>query len=337
MEQSKELAVLFQKLVKVRKAVPYLQKGEKGSQYAYVGSSQVLSALRDKLDEEGLLLIPRVIKTNLIQREGLNTKGQQRTTYFTELWLEYMWVDSETGANFTVPFYAQGVDFEGEKGVGKALTYAEKYFLLKQFNIATDKEDADRHQQKIEATLPRYISETQIAELKGYMEDFAKIKNIPVDSVIQQFNVTSIEKIEVPKYLAVRDTLLNWLQDSQKQQQQQPQPTSTPSVQESYQQQPTSNVAPEQFVQPQSEPQFQSQQTNGNVQGFVITNIEEGVTPTNMPYMRVTVIDTSTNVEQLLICNTLEGMNLLRQLPMNQPLQIVTEFVNGFNMFKGVA
>lgn len=28
-------------------------------------------------------------------------------------------------------WYSQGVDIEGEKGVGKALTYAEKYFLLK--------------------------------------------------------------------------------------------------------------------------------------------------------------------------------------------------------------
>ena len=32
------------------------------------------------------------------------------------------------------------VDIAGEKGVGKALTYGKKYFLLKFFNIATDKD-----------------------------------------------------------------------------------------------------------------------------------------------------------------------------------------------------
>ena len=40
-------------------------------------------------------------------------------------------------------FYGQGVDISGEKGVGKALTYAEKYFLLKFFNIPTDEADPD--------------------------------------------------------------------------------------------------------------------------------------------------------------------------------------------------
>ena len=332
MEVSKELVGLYTKLVKVRKAVPYLQKAERGQQYAYVGSSQVLTSLREKLDEEGLLLIPNVIKTNLITKDGLNSKGQPRTTYLTELWMEYTWVDSETGAKFTVPFYAQGVDFEGEKGVGKALTYAEKYFLLKQFNIATDKDDPDRHQQKIDSTVPKYISEQQTKELYGYMEQFAKYKNVPVDSIIQTFNVTSIEKIQLHEYKNIRETILSWLVPFDNQPQGQNQTVyEQPQVNE----QPPQNV-PVQDAPPQYVEQTQSQPM-GNITHFVITNVEEGITPNNVPYMRVTVINTESNVEQLLIANTEEGMNIVRQLPTNTPIPILTSFENGFTMFKGVA
>jgi len=42
-----------------------------------------------------------------------------------------------------VRFYSQGVDLAGEKGVGKALTYAEKYFFMKYFHVPTGKDDPD--------------------------------------------------------------------------------------------------------------------------------------------------------------------------------------------------
>lgn len=146
---------IYQKLVEVRKAVPYLQKEDKGGQYAYVGSSQVLSSLRAKMDELGLLLVPSVIGTKVSEStveytekdKWGNQKPKKTTTYFTELNLEMTWINAENPEEqIKVQWYGQGVDIAGEKGVGKALTYAEKYFLLKQFNIATDKDDPDSFQ-----------------------------------------------------------------------------------------------------------------------------------------------------------------------------------------------
>jgi hypothetical protein len=133
---------IYQKLVEVRKAVPYLQKEAKGHQYNYVSSSQVLAAVRKKLDEVGLLLIPSVVDKE-VHIEGKNI--------FTELKMEFTWVNAEKPEEtIKTPWYGQGMDISGEKGVGKALTYAEKYFLLKFFNIATDKDDPDAFQHKDE-------------------------------------------------------------------------------------------------------------------------------------------------------------------------------------------
>ena len=139
---------IYEKLIEVRKAVPYLQKEAKGHQYNYVSSSQVLSAVRRRMDEVGLMLIPTITNTKVTaENDG------KRTTYFTELWIDFTWVNAEKpDETVKSSWYGQGIDIAGERGVGKALTYAEKYYLLKTFNIATDKDDPDSFQDKLEGT-----------------------------------------------------------------------------------------------------------------------------------------------------------------------------------------
>lgn len=139
---------IYEKLIEVRKAVPYLQKEAKGHQYNYVSSSQVLSAVRRRMDEVGLMLIPTITNTKVTaENDG------KRTTYFTELWIDFTWVNAEKpDETVKSSWYGQGIDIAGERGVGKALTYAEKYYLLKTFNIATEKDDPDSFQDKLEGT-----------------------------------------------------------------------------------------------------------------------------------------------------------------------------------------
>ena len=147
---------IYEKLIEVRKEVPYLKKENKGTQYNYVSSSQVLANCKAKMDELKLLLIPTVTghKVSESTVEFYDKEGhvnKRTTTYFTELDLSMTWVNAEDPKEtISCPWYGQGVDIAGEKGVGKALTYAEKYFMLKFFNIPTDKDDPDAFQQKTE-------------------------------------------------------------------------------------------------------------------------------------------------------------------------------------------
>jgi hypothetical protein len=138
---------IYQKLIEVRKTVPYLQKENSGKQYNYVGSSQVLAKVSEKMNELGLMVLPEITDHSLQS----NSTKSGTLSFMTELTLKYTIVNSENPEEKLVfPFYAQGVDLAGEKGVGKALTYGEKYFFLKLFNIATDKDDPDHFQQKSE-------------------------------------------------------------------------------------------------------------------------------------------------------------------------------------------
>ena len=137
---------LHQKLIEIRKTCKYLQKDNQGFQFMFVSSSQTLGTLRTKMDELGVLLIPHVINHKVSD----HLTDKKKHEYFTELEIEYEWINADNPSEIiTCKWYAQGLD-NGEKGVGKALTYSEKYYLLKFFNIATDKDDPDAHQRKIE-------------------------------------------------------------------------------------------------------------------------------------------------------------------------------------------
>ena len=132
---------LHEKLLEMQKRVDSVIKDGKNSsdKYDFASDENVLGIFRPMLDEFGLLLIPKVERTAL--HEGATRSGTAR--FMTEVWFTMLWHDVESGEELPVPWYAQGVDLAGEKGVGKAATYAEKYFLLKFFHVPTRKDDPD--------------------------------------------------------------------------------------------------------------------------------------------------------------------------------------------------
>ena len=132
---------LFLKLLEIQKSVDaFVKDGTNLSdKYDFVSGNAVLDTIRPKMNELGLLLVPSTKNGRV--HEGITKSGTTR--FLTEIDKEFIWIDCETGENYAVPFYAQGVDLAGEKGVGKAETYAEKYFLLKFFHVPTKKDDPD--------------------------------------------------------------------------------------------------------------------------------------------------------------------------------------------------
>lgn len=156
---------LHQRLVAVRRSVPYLKKDNKGFQFQYVSSSQTLGNLRSAMDEFNLLLVPAVLEVKTSQK--ITKKGETHFT-FTELFMQFTWINADNPEEtLVVPFYGQGVD-DAEKGVGKALTYAEKYFLLKFFNIPTDKDDPDSFQKRNAPTKQQQKPQQKKPEQKLY-------------------------------------------------------------------------------------------------------------------------------------------------------------------------
>ena len=213
---------IYQKLIEVRKSVPYLKKESQGHQYQYTGSSQVLSSVRAKMDELGLLLTTKVIGHNLLT-ETVENKDKydnlkKTTTYFTELDIEFTWINVENPEEIiTIPFYGQGVDIAGEKGVGKALTYAEKYFLLKQFNIATDKDDPDAFQEKAESYRRHEpITPQELGTLKTKVLEFAQLRGKTDTDVYEALKVDDITVLTSKDAKEIIATLNGWITKAKK-------------------------------------------------------------------------------------------------------------------------
>lgn len=135
---------LLPKLAALQSAVRGLGKDTKGNSYEYVSGSKVLDAVRPRMDELGLILMQEVEDIRN-ERVDYSTRNGAKSEMFTSVSMLFTWIDTETGEKLPVRFASNGCN-GWDKGLGSALTYGERYFLLKFFHIATDEDDVDARQ-----------------------------------------------------------------------------------------------------------------------------------------------------------------------------------------------
>ena len=211
MSEEKQELNLFQKIADVKANIDGFTKDAKSYNYSYVSGSQVLHRIRNKMIENNLLLVPKTSQENYKQIDvtRFNKKaGREITTseFIVEMKLTYVWINADKPEEqFEVTFYAVGQQDDVSKAHGTALTYAERYFLMKFFNIPTDEDDADaKEKQERYATSSNQLKELlrqeadsfiEIAERSNaaskYQEQIEKLKNMNVNDLSkQQINVT---------------------------------------------------------------------------------------------------------------------------------------------------
>ncbi len=137
---------LYQKIIEVRKTIDVLSKDTEGYGYTYVSGNQILSKVKDKMNEIGLLLIPEAIPGPLqpIDRHHYRSaNGNDKTDFIVNGMMRYVWIDAESGERLEIPWAYYGQQDDISKAYGSALTYSERYFWLKQMGIPTDSDDPD--------------------------------------------------------------------------------------------------------------------------------------------------------------------------------------------------
>lgn len=139
---------IYQKLHKIQSAILGLGKDKKGNNYEYVTGNKVLSEIKPLMNDLGLLLKQEVISIDNV-RQDYATRNGNKSEINSKVMMRFTWVDVETGEKDENLFGANGQN-DWDKGVGSALTYGERYFLLKYFHIATDEDDIDNPDRKKE-------------------------------------------------------------------------------------------------------------------------------------------------------------------------------------------
>lgn len=209
---------LYQKLLEIQRKINGLGKDKDTKTnsnpggYKFVTGDKILSHIKPLMNDLGIILKQEIIKIEN-QRQDYFVTGKKweevngkntcieypkpKAEIFTTLHLKFTWIDCDTGEKDENLFFANGQN-DWEKGLGSALTYGERYFLLKFFHIATDEDDIDNPDRKTVETIKQssaqkeepqeYLipgSETETISISLY-EEIIKIdhQNIPLANKI---------------------------------------------------------------------------------------------------------------------------------------------------------
>lgn len=209
MSEEKQELNLFQKIADVKANIDGFTKDTTGYNYSYVSGSQVLHRIRSKMIEHNLLLVPYTEHEEIIETK--NAKG--KTEHIVKLKLTYIWINADKPQEkLEVPFFAVGQQDDVSKAHGTALTYAERYFLMKFFNIPTDEDDADAKQKREQYTKP---DAKEIGTLKEEMLKFSELmqsvgKQVSVDDVQQKLGINDVQSLSNSQITVCVKKLDNW-------------------------------------------------------------------------------------------------------------------------------
>lgn len=137
---------IYKKLLEIQKSIIGLGEDKKSFGYNYVSGSKVLSHVKPLMNKHGIILKQEILTIDNT-RQDYSTKRGDKSEVLTKITMKFTWVDVETGETDENLFAANGQN-DWEKGLGSALTYGERYFLLKYFHISTDKDDIDNPDRK---------------------------------------------------------------------------------------------------------------------------------------------------------------------------------------------
>lgn len=127
-----------------------LEVGNGKNQYKAVGEADVLRAVKPLEEKYGVYSYPyarRIVESGTIENETIDYTTKEKIVkkqLFERIETVYRFVNIENPADYIdITTYGDGVDAQ-DKSVGKAMTYGDKYALLKAYKIVTG-DDPDQN------------------------------------------------------------------------------------------------------------------------------------------------------------------------------------------------
>lgn len=204
MEKETKSMNLYDKIQAVSDMVRNVEKnivvGRGQSAYKAVSDLDVLMKVKDAEKEYSLVSIP--VKQELVKSEIVRTIGEggyEKLVYADIVKMTVRIVNVDKPEEYIeVESFGRGLD-TGDKGFGKASTYARKYALLNAYKIATG-EDPDQNKSVEQVALSQDEVRTKIVD---YL-----MKNAPyANSILSFYGLTSIDDLESKHIKAIYKNL----------------------------------------------------------------------------------------------------------------------------------
>lgn len=142
--------------------------------FKYRGVDDVMNVVSALLSKHGLLILPRVIKRDCIERQS----AQGKPLFYTTLDVEYDFIGVEDGSKHVVgPITGEAMD-SGDKSSNKAMSIAYKYACFEAFCIPLEG-DSDPDATVHDVAPPKWDGKVVLGFSKNYKE--ALWRDIPQD------------------------------------------------------------------------------------------------------------------------------------------------------------
>lgn len=153
--------------------------------YSFRGIDDVYNALGPVLARNGLVVLPRTLSRECIERQ--TAKGSP--LFYVTVEVEFDFVSAEDGSKHTVKTYGEAMD-SADKATNKAMSAAYKYAAMQAFCIPTEGDnDADAHTHEVapnaaEKEILKTLKDAAAKGLDALQEAFKKIENSPTKSAV---------------------------------------------------------------------------------------------------------------------------------------------------------
>lgn len=183
---------IFQKIQSVANEIKNIEKklvvGEGKNAYNAVGDQDVTLAAKEAESKHGIVSVP--FKQELVKSEILRVanKGIETIKYVDIVKMTTRIYNIDNPSEYIdIETFGRGLD-SGDKGFGKASTYARKYALLNAYKIATG-EDPDAEKSKEEK------SETPLSEKRAIIYNLLYKNSTYYQAALKMFGRESIDEL----------------------------------------------------------------------------------------------------------------------------------------------
>ncbi len=212
---------IFEKMSKITEEITAVAKnlnvGWGKNQYKAVGEADVLAAVKPTEAKYGIYSYP--LSRDIIENSILiSTKpdGSETRQQFMRVKTVYRFVNIENPDEYIdIDTFGDGVDSQ-DKAPGKAMTYADKYALLKAYKIITGDDPDQNYSKDLKEKKSKekpvskddIISATKVKSLKKALEE----KGIRVDFVCKTWGISKLEEMTEGKHASTIKNLDTFLE-----------------------------------------------------------------------------------------------------------------------------
>lgn len=139
---------LYQKLVNVRKSCDFIKKSAQGYGFKYATEGDLLGAIREEMDNQGVFLEVEHISLEPIECLVVTKEKQRVMVPGLRCVYEFIWTNADNPSEQIKKRLIMQDSEQDAQTCGALLTYAMKYFLFKFFSVPTDDRDPDKSPRK---------------------------------------------------------------------------------------------------------------------------------------------------------------------------------------------